>query len=243
MESQLTFGKVLSHVIGWTVLGFVVLLLIGPVLAIVGTILPFALVGFLSWAGYRAIRRVVTKAKTGAFDDHLQAVKEKLAAQQAAREAARRVLDEHIQLMKERLATGGSWNRTARSGLVRLLRLPGLIVARVAMALLRLPFLVLLLPFIALRWMGRQAWGAASAVVRTIGRFVSWAFAQGRFATVIILEVFCGIAVGGLLGGLAEQKMSLHNDFVLIGAALGGLLGVLVALSTPEPKRNTSALA
>jgi hypothetical protein len=242
METQVTFGKVLSHLIGWTVLGFVVLLLIGPVLAILGTILPFALVGFLCWLGFRTIHRLVNKAKAGAFDEHLEVMKAKLAAQQAAREAARQMIDERIQVMKERLASGGTWNRAARGGFGRLLRLPGNLVARVVPAILRVPITLLRLPFIALRWFGRQVWGVVSAVGTAVGRLVSWTFAQGRFATVIMLEVFCGIAVGGLLGGLAEQKMSLHADFVLVGAAVGGLLGALVSLSTPEPKRKTSAV-
>jgi hypothetical protein len=243
METQVTFGKVLSHVIGWTILGFVVLLLIGPVLAVLGTILPFALVGFLSWAGYRAARRLVHKAKAGELDSHIEALKAKLAAQQAARETARQKIDEQLQLVRERLSPGGTWNRAARGGFGRVLRWPGALVARVVPAVLRLPITVLLLPFLALRWFGRQAWGVASVVVTSVGRLVSWTFAQGRFATVIMLEVFCGIAVGGLLGGLAEQKMSLHGDFVLVGAAVGGLLGALVSLSTPEPRRKTSAVA
>jgi hypothetical protein len=229
METQLTLGKVLSHVIGWTVLGFVVLLVIGPVFAVVGAILPFALVGFLCWAGYRGIRRLTNQTREG-------------------------VLEERIQVVKEKLAPGGEWNRAARNGIGaargragRLLRLPGALIAllattlvRLPLAVLRIPLALLRLPFTVLRWVGRQAWGAASAVGRFTGRVVSGAFVQGRFAAVIMLEVFCGIAVGALLGALAEQRLSLHGDHVLTGAAVGGFLGVLVALSTPEPKRKTT---
>jgi hypothetical protein len=229
METQLTLGKVLSHVIGWTVLGFVVLLVIGPVFAVVGAILPFALVGFLCWAGYRGIRRLTHQAKTG-------------------------VIDERIQVVREKLAPGGEWNRAARNGIGaarggvgRVLRLPGSLVAllatalvRLPVAILRLPLMILRLPIIALGWVGSQVWGVASSVGRFTGRVVTGAFAQGRFAAVIVLEVFCGIAVGALLGGLAEQRLSLHGDMVLTGAAVGGFLGVLVALSTPEPRRKTS---
>jgi hypothetical protein len=216
METQLTFGKALSYVIGWTVLGFGVLLVIGPVLAVVGTILPFALIGFLSWAGYRAVQRLTHHASAEA-------------------------LDERILVVRQKLAPDGEWNRAARSGLHRILRFPVALAAWIVALVVWLPWNVLRLPLTAVAWFGRRAWGVVSAVGAFVGRVVSGAFVQGRFATVIVLEVFCGIAVGGMLGGLAEQRLSLAGDFVLTGAAVGGFLGVLVALSTPEPRRKTPA--
>jgi hypothetical protein len=210
MEPQLTLGKALRYVIGWTVLGFIVLIVLGPVLAIVGTILPFAVIGFVSWAGYRAVRGVANPTRPG-------------------------LIDERIQAVRARLAPNGQWNRAARGGLDRAMRFPGAVGA----AVVRLPLTVVRLPFTVLAWTARRVWRGLSAVGAFAGRFVSGAFVQGKFATVIALEVFCGIAVGAMLGGLAEQKFSLGGDFVLTGAAVGGFFGVLVALSTPEPKRNT----
>src|SRR6516225_8867426 len=40
-------------------LGFAVIVLIGPALGVVGTLLPFAIIGGLSWAGYRFGRRTL----------------------------------------------------------------------------------------------------------------------------------------------------------------------------------------
>jgi hypothetical protein len=216
METQRTFGKVLGHVIGWTALGFVVLLVIGPVFAIVGTLLPFTIIGFASWAGYRAVRRVALRARAGS-------------------------LDERIQVMRVKLAREGEWNRTARRGLGRAARVPGAVAAGLVSAAVRLPWTVLRLPFAALGWFGRKAWRATAAAGAFAGRVAAAALAQGSFAAVIMLEVFCGIAVGGLLGNLAEQRFSLSSDATLTGAAVGAFLGVLVALATPEPGRKTPA--
>jgi hypothetical protein len=42
----------------FSLLGLAVLVLIGPVLAIVGVLLPFALIGLLAWGGYRLLARL-----------------------------------------------------------------------------------------------------------------------------------------------------------------------------------------
>jgi hypothetical protein len=212
METQLTVGKVVGHLIGWTILGFIVLLVIGPVIAIVGTILPFALVGFLTWVGYRAVRRVVRHPKVGD-------------------------LDERVVHLKKKLAPGGEWNRAACHGCHRAFRAPGAAVAWAVPKVLRFPGSVV-------AWFARKAWRAAGAVLVFAGRTLSFAYVQGRMVAVIFLEVFCGIAVGGLLGALIDRRISMHGELVLPGAAIGAFLGVLVALSTKEPgKRSPTAKA
>jgi hypothetical protein len=68
MEHQLSIGKIIGYALGWTALGFIVLLAIGPVLAVVGTLLPFALIGFLTWAVYRGIRWLVGRPAEGPLE-------------------------------------------------------------------------------------------------------------------------------------------------------------------------------
>jgi hypothetical protein len=46
-----------------SLLGFAVLLLSGPVLAVAGILLPFALIGGLTWAGYRVSHNLVRRLR------------------------------------------------------------------------------------------------------------------------------------------------------------------------------------
>jgi hypothetical protein len=55
MEKLQGSAHILRHVVLWTLIGFGVLVLSGPIIAIVGTLLPFALVGLLIWLVVRAI--------------------------------------------------------------------------------------------------------------------------------------------------------------------------------------------
>jgi hypothetical protein len=48
-----------------SLLGFAVTVLIGPAVAVVGTLLPFALIGGLVWGGYRGSRSLVRRLRTG----------------------------------------------------------------------------------------------------------------------------------------------------------------------------------
>src|SRR4051794_6575463 len=59
-----TFAFLRSFV--WlSLLGLAVLVLIGPVLAVVGTLLPFALVGLLAWGGYRGVKGLAARLRAG----------------------------------------------------------------------------------------------------------------------------------------------------------------------------------
>ncbi|MFO0846849.1 MAG: hypothetical protein U0797_31535 [Gemmataceae bacterium] len=48
-----------------SLLGFAVTVLIGPAVAVAGTLLPFALIGGLVWGGYRGSRVLVRRLRTG----------------------------------------------------------------------------------------------------------------------------------------------------------------------------------
>jgi hypothetical protein len=47
----------------FTALGFLTLALIGPTMAVVGTLLPFALIGALVWTGWRMAKRLVGRLR------------------------------------------------------------------------------------------------------------------------------------------------------------------------------------
>jgi hypothetical protein len=53
MERLQSTADVVRKVALWTVVGFLVVFLIGPVLSLVGVILPFALIGFVVWLPFR----------------------------------------------------------------------------------------------------------------------------------------------------------------------------------------------
>jgi hypothetical protein len=55
MENQPRTGDVVRKVAGITLLGFLVVILIGPILTVLGVVLPFALVGLLVYIPYRML--------------------------------------------------------------------------------------------------------------------------------------------------------------------------------------------
>jgi uncharacterized membrane protein len=55
MEHLQSSTDILRKLALWTLIGFVVLVLLGPILTVVGVALPFAIVGFLVWLAFRAV--------------------------------------------------------------------------------------------------------------------------------------------------------------------------------------------
>src|SRR5581483_11290305 len=55
MESLHSTADILRKIVLFTILGFLAIILIGPVLTVLGVILPFALVGFLMWLPFRLL--------------------------------------------------------------------------------------------------------------------------------------------------------------------------------------------
>lgn len=85
------------RVFWFTALGFLTVVLIGPVLSIIGTILPFALVGALAWFSWWGVRRVAERFRFGT-------IREKLTAERvlpAVGRGARRVFQEGVRQCKE----------------------------------------------------------------------------------------------------------------------------------------------
>jgi hypothetical protein len=55
MERLQSSTDILRKVAIWTLIGFGVILLSGPILTVLGIVLPFAVVGFLVWLGVKAV--------------------------------------------------------------------------------------------------------------------------------------------------------------------------------------------
>jgi hypothetical protein len=85
------------RVFWFTALGFLTVVLIGPVLSIVGTILPFALIGALVWFAWGGLRRLAERFRP-------DAIREKLVPNRvlpAVSRGARRVFQEGIRQCKD----------------------------------------------------------------------------------------------------------------------------------------------
>ena len=54
---------ILRSLVFLSLIGFAVLVLIGPVVAIAGAVVPFALIGGLAWGGYRVTGRMVRRLR------------------------------------------------------------------------------------------------------------------------------------------------------------------------------------
>jgi hypothetical protein len=99
----------LRKLVWFTVLGFATVILIGPVLAVLGTVVPFALVGGLVWLAYQGVRRLVGRGR----GQEKPALPEVL---QGARREARRAFAQGIQKCSRwapaarcRLRAAGGW--------------------------------------------------------------------------------------------------------------------------------------
>jgi hypothetical protein len=83
------FLTVLRKVIWFTVIGWVALLPIGPVTAVVGTILPFALLGALVWLVWYGLNHAVERFRQPAVREKLRADRVMPAIGQGARVVGR----------------------------------------------------------------------------------------------------------------------------------------------------------
>ncbi len=83
------FLTVFKKVLWFTAIGWVVILLSGPVLGVVGTILPFALVGGLAWLVWWGLHYALERYRLPAVRDKLQANRIMPAMGQGARYVGR----------------------------------------------------------------------------------------------------------------------------------------------------------
>jgi hypothetical protein len=83
----------LQRVFWWTLIGLAAVVLIGPVVAVVGTLLPFTLIGGLVWLGWRGVSRLAARLRGSPprLEPVLQAVPEVVAgARQAVQDGLRK---------------------------------------------------------------------------------------------------------------------------------------------------------
>jgi hypothetical protein len=86
----------LRRVFWWTVIGLAAVVLIGPVMTVVGTVLPFTLIGGLVWLTARGVRRVAARFRgvSPPLKPALQAVPDVIGgAKQAVQDGIRKCKD------------------------------------------------------------------------------------------------------------------------------------------------------
>jgi hypothetical protein len=209
--------------------GFVALMLIGPVLAVVGTLLPFAVVGVLVWSGYRLFRRAVGCPRRWAEGEHevrhrmwrgmryagrgawvcgARAAEAMPAVLAGARRAGEQVRDRGWGACRGAWEAGGPvvMRGVERAG--QAARACGACAAESVPAVLA---------------RARQA----GAPVR----------ARLRFVARILWEVACGSLVGVTMGSLAGWQTNSVAEYVLLGGLMGAVLGLIVGVSRWEPAR------
>jgi hypothetical protein len=223
---------VFRKVLWFTAIGWLTILLIGPVMAVVGTLLPFALVGALVWlAGWGALR--------AAERFRLTAVRDKLAGNRvlpAVGRGIRVVVGQGVHQCKNAMPAvrEGAWR--AGRGAGRMFQ-EGIHHCREAAPAVR-----------------ERAWlvgcGAGRAIrggLHQCGEVVPDLKAKGRriaektatflrAATRIGVEMVCGSVVGGLVAWYAVGQ---SEEAIAAGALIGAALGFVVGGPAREPVRET----
>jgi hypothetical protein len=203
------FLTVIRRVLWLTLIGWATILLIGPVLTVVGTILPFALVGGLVWLGWRGLNYAVERFRPSVMREKLQAERVMPALGHGARIVSReagRVFQaglhhcrEAAPALRERAcAVGCQAGRIVRDGVHQCREV---------------------VP--ALRERSSLIGERMKAFLRATGRF--------------LFEVGCGALVGGLVAWVAVDNT---EQTVAIGALVGAALGFVVGGTKQEPVRE-----
>ena len=164
METGHLFTAVLRKLALLALIGFLVVVLIGPILAMLGVLVSFAFIGLVVWLPIR------TLLYGKPFEWH------------QVREASRRCGG----------AVWGGWNRLAGGAV-----------------------------------------GEGNLVLEKVQ-------ATGRVLAAIVREAACGALVGALLGMVVGPDGSDPPPSMLIGAGFGAMLGILVALSSRAPARESA---
>jgi hypothetical protein len=188
-----------QRVFWFTALGFLTVVLIGPVLSILGTILPFALLGALVWLAWSGARRLTERFRPSV-------VREKLVPNRvlsAVSHGARRVFQEGVRQCKDfgPVVLERVWQ--AGSGAERMLR-QGMQQCREAGP--------------ALREQGRRMEGKVVAWTRAVARMVvegtcgavvgglvAW-YAVDPTAESVAIGALVGAALGFVVGGTKQES-------------------------------------
>jgi hypothetical protein len=203
------FLTVVRRVLWLTLIGWATLLLIGPVLTVVGTILPFALIGGVVWLGWWGINKAAERFHPSRVREKLHADRVMPALGQGARYVGRetgRVFQAGIHhcreaapaLRERACAVGCQAGRFVREGVHHC----------------------------------KEVVPALRARSNLLGeRMKVFLRATGR----MLFEIGCGALVGGLVAWFAVDNT---EQTVAIGALVGAALGFVVGGSKREPVRE-----
>jgi hypothetical protein len=203
------FVTVLRKVLWFTLLGWVAILLAGPVIGVVGTILPFALVGALVWLVWWGGNYVVERFRPSAVREQLKADRIVPALGQGARIVGReagRVFQAGLHHCREAAPALKEHACAFGCGAGRMVR-EGMQQCREVVP--------------AMRSRGSRFSEKMSAFLRATSR--------------LFLEISCGAIVGGLLAWFAVDNT---EQTVAIGALLGAALGFVVGGPKRQPERE-----
>jgi hypothetical protein len=233
-------------------LGLLLVVLAGPILAILGTVLAFAFVGFLVWGLYRAIAvgksyawlsvseaslrggRATAEAgkwlgETMLWASYWICVELWLAARYLGKNIAWKSLPGKGKEIGQNVA--GVVRRTSEEvadrglGLAQAGWKAACVTAQTGQHLGQ-----------ALQPVLAEAWGQTGSLVQA-----GWRKAHelGSFGVGLLLETACGALVGALLGAAFHFQ---HNQEAAlpVGAAVGALLGAFVGISRREPAKESA---
>jgi hypothetical protein len=178
----------LRRIVLWTFLGLATVVLIGPVMAVVGTVLPFTLIGVLVWLTARGVHRLVARFRGSAASDKLAQVRANLP--EVAR-SARQAVEHGIRKCRE---FGPAVCEGAREVVQRGARQAREVVPVIRGGAQRL------------REHGRVLWRVATEVVcgSLAGALLCW-YAAGP-GEVVAVGAAAGAALGLLTSGLGRSK-------------------------------------
>jgi hypothetical protein len=201
-----------------TVLGFLAVTLIGPILAVSGVVLGFAIVGFVIIMMYRVAARIV-----GGLGWRRRREREALrAALRNAGHLGRQACYHGAILGRQACLQGAAFGRRVGPEVANL--------GRKAADCAAVPMRVGMRYGRELAQAGRQVGERAARRARLIGS--------------MIREGLCGALVGAIVGLLLDwQSVNVVDVYTPVGALVGMAAGVVVAFSRREPVEQAEASA
>jgi hypothetical protein len=199
-----------------TVLGFVAVTLIGPIVAVTGFIVAFAVIGFVILTMYRAVARVV--GRWGRKHEHdREALR---AALRGAGRFGRQACYHGAVLGRQACVQGAALGKRVAPEVVNL--------GRRAADCAAVPMRVGMRYGRDLAHLGRQVGERAAR--------------RGRLIGTMVREGVCGALVGAIVGLLLDwQAVNVMDVYTPAGALAGAAVGIVVAFSRREPVEEAGA--
>jgi hypothetical protein len=199
-----------------TILGVLVVTLIGPVMAIFGVIIPFAIVGFVALTMYRVVARLLG----GWGRKHARDREALQAALRGAGRFGRQACYQGAVLGRQACVQGAALGRRVAPEVVNL--------GRRAADCAAVPMRVGMRYGRDLAHLGRQVGERAAR--------------RGRLIGTMVREGVCGALVGAIVGLLLDwQAVNVMDVYTPAGALAGAAVGIVVAFSRREPVEEAGA--